>query len=162
MRELELSSELRHLKRVRGWVQKACREAGLSDEAVSDMRLVVGEAFTNCVEHGYGYDPHGRVRLTGDVEGDQFVIRVSDKGESFELEDRGDPDLTEAHEGGYGLYLMKQLTDRFEVCAAERRGTTVILAKRIDSPPHRPSGDGEGDGSAGMGRVAKELFGDIR
>lgn len=158
MARLELSSELRHLKRVRRWVEDSCRKAGLSDDSVSDMRLAVGEAFTNCVEHGYGYDPGGRVLLTGDVEGDSYVIRVSDGGGSFTFEDREDPDLTEAHEGGYGLYLMKKLTDRFEVLPAGAGGTTVVLAKEI-SREEMESGGEEGKD---LNRVTEELFGDIR
>lgn len=161
MTRLRLTSELRHLKQVRRFVEQACRDAGLDDEAASDMKLAVGEAFTNCVKHGYAYEPDGRIDLTWEVEDGHLMVRVSDGGASFESQNRPDPDLTEAHEGGYGLYLMRQLTDRFEVQSAGRRGTTVLLAKKISGGGDAGASE-KGERRNPLEKVTKELFGDIR
>jgi len=156
MDRLVLTSELKHLKLVRRWVERACRGAGLEHEQETDMLLVVGEAFANCVKHGYQGDPGGRVELTAAVEESHLVIRVRDRGKSSPLREASDPDLTEAHENGYGLYLMREMTDRFEVETEEPPGTTVLLMKEIR--PARPgptaggASPGESTPAAGDGR----------
>lgn len=165
MNRLELSSELRHLKTVRLWLGKVCREAGMNREQSSDLQLAVGEAFTNCVEHGYDYDPEGTVKLRADLLDDCLIVLIQDRGKSFDVDLSEEPDLSEAHEGGYGLFLMKRLTDRIEIVSDDAKGTTITLTKRIppilETEEVRPP-TGEPAVEAVVDKVSDELFGKVK
>jgi len=139
MERLELTSELSHLKAIRAWLTRIGAEAGLEPSQIFDLKLAVGEAFTNCVEHAYDYQTHGTIHLTSAIEDGHLVIRIRDRGTTAHLGDPKDPDLTKAHEGGYGLYLMRRLTDRFLISDFPPPGTTVILMKRIPGIPSQPA-----------------------
>ena len=140
MERLQLSSELRHLKTVRRWIGKICLDAGLDEEQVSDMQLVVGEAFTNGVEHGYRYEPDGTISLTARVRSGFLEITVRDRGRSLDISKMKDPDLSRPHEGGYGLYLMCQLTDRFDIHVDDPPGTEVVLMKKVGPATEKEPG----------------------
>ena len=49
-------------------------------------------------------------------------------------------DLAEAHEGGYGVYLMRRLTDSFSIDTSNPPGTELTMGKRFSS------GNGAGGG----------------
>ncbi len=128
---LLLTSELKWLAEVRKWVQKVGRQSGLSQEALSDLLMAVGEAFTNCVKHAYGMEPDGRIQLSSSVTDHHIGIHIRDWGTSFPVFDYTEPDLSEAHEGGYGIFLMKQLTDRLEIDVSDPPGTSFSLYKTL-------------------------------
>jgi anti-sigma regulatory factor (Ser/Thr protein kinase) len=94
-------------------------EAELSDRRLGDVRLLVSEVVTNAVRHaGLTSDDVIRLRfLTGDG---QLRVEVTDPGSGFEPRKR-DPDLNRP--GGWGLYLVEQLAERWGV---ETSGRTLV------------------------------------
>ncbi|MGP3922960.1 MULTISPECIES: ATP-binding protein [unclassified Streptomyces] len=96
--------------------------AGLGEPRRSDFVLAVHEVACNAVEHGGGA---GRLLL---YRGDGTLhCRVTDHGPGFS-EDviPPDPPGMLAGEGGRGLWLTRQLTDRLEI-AAGAVGAVVTL-----------------------------------
>ncbi|MET8677622.1 ATP-binding protein [Streptomyces sp. NPDC004647] len=96
--------------------------AGLDEPRRSDFVLAVHEVACNAVEHGGG---EGRLLLYRN--GGRLHCRVTDNGPGFseEVIPREPPGLF-AGEGGRGLWLTRQLTDRLEI-AAGAVGAVVTL-----------------------------------
>ncbi len=162
MNELHVSSELVHLRSVRRWVARAGVSAGLSREQISDLQVAVGEAFTNSVKHGYRSDPNGTVVVTSSIEDGDLVIRVLDEGSACSVDLSNDPDLAVPHEGGYGIYLMKLLTDRLEIRSGHASGTEVVLRKRISRDEEGERRTGPRGALGGQGPQGEERPGRTR
>lgn len=97
-------------------------EQAYSDEAFAEtLKLVVSEVVTNSIRHGHsGTD--GCVELTVVCEDQRMRLEITDDGPGFEGEATpGKPDVP----GGWGLYLVDSLADRWGVEAAG--GTRVWL-----------------------------------
>lgn len=110
-------------------VVSSCLEAVLERFTdVSEQKMVthnvvlaVHETCTNIIEHAYG-DAPGRIEVAISVcdSPRRIVVDTRDTGRSFDVATLKDPDLTQAHTGGYGYYLIRNMVD--EVTYASQSG----------------------------------------
>ena len=132
--ELCVSSSFRNLGQIAEFVAERARQAGLDDAQVFDVQMAVDEACTNSMEHAYGGREDGLVRVCCYVEGEDFVVRVTDYGASFDPSAVPKPDLAAPLEkratGGLGLFFMRELMDQVDFRAHPTEGNTVIMRKR--------------------------------
>ncbi|MEN6343024.1 MAG: ATP-binding protein [Methanospirillum sp.] len=108
-----------------------------SEEVQFDLALVLDEAFTNVVEHGYGDTP-GPVAVCAALIDGEVVLRLIDEAPVFDPLAAPPPELEDALEdrpvGGLGIHLIRQLTDRAEY--VRRDGRNVLTLRRsLDRPP---------------------------
>lgn len=124
-----------YLERIRRVVDCLADGAGLDHQESYDTKLAVTEACANAIRHGCS-DPqsdHISVKLIS--HSGTFVAEVTDRGTGFD----GTTECClsgEPHVGGYGIPLMKALTDEVEFTCGTP-GTTVRLVKRARRPRHR-------------------------
>jgi serine phosphatase RsbU (regulator of sigma subunit)/anti-sigma regulatory factor (Ser/Thr protein kinase) len=98
----------------------------LSAQAYGDVRLLVTELVTNCVRHA-GLTGPEHIQLLVLVKGDVLRVEVRDPGLGFQPRVKEpDPDQV----GGWGLYIVERLADRWGV-RAEEGGTAVWLEKEL-------------------------------
>ena len=107
--------------------------AGLRDalgaELLEDVRLLVTELVTNGVRHGEPAQGNS-LWLCVKLRGHAVRVEVTDGGAGF------DPDEHRLGEGGWGLYLVGQIADRWGVM--RERGTLAWF--EIDRGAGRPTG----------------------
>jgi anti-sigma regulatory factor (Ser/Thr protein kinase) len=83
----------------------------LSPRRLEDARLLVSELVTNAIRHA-GLEDYHVIRLVV-VTGDRALrIEVCDPGKGFEL---SEPEPDPARPSGWGLYLVRELSDRWGV-----------------------------------------------
>jgi anti-sigma regulatory factor (Ser/Thr protein kinase) len=106
----------------------AMAERAHADEAFAErLRLVVSEVVTNSVRHGCPGDAQC-VEVTVEVEPARVRLEVADEGPGFEpVPTRGRPDRP----GGWGLYLVDSLADRWGV---EESPTTRVWLELSPRP----------------------------
>lgn len=103
-------------------------------EELSDIKVAVSEAVTNCTVHAYP-DAIGIVTLTAAYGEDRVVhIRVRDTG-------CGIPDVEQAmtpmystlggERAGLGFAVMESFMDAVKVRSQPGKGTTVTMKKRL-------------------------------
>lgn len=103
-------------------------------EELSDIKVAVSEAVTNCIVHAYP-DTIGVVTLTASYDADRVVhIRVRDTG-------RGIEDVAQAmtpmfstlggERAGLGFAVMESFMDSVTVRSHPGKGTTVTMKKRL-------------------------------
>jgi serine/threonine-protein kinase RsbW len=97
-------------------------ESGLGGDRLEDFVVAVNELLTNAVRHGGGTG-HVTVRH---VDG-AVVCEVSDRGAGLGSVAPGKPAPDQP--GGWGLYLVRALTDTCEVTTGPE-GTTVRISTR--------------------------------
>jgi len=110
---------------------------GCGEEVGFDLALILDEAFTNVVEHGYG-GASGPVAVCVTLLDGQVVLRLVDAAPAFDPLAAPPPDLAEALEdrpvGGLGVHLIRELTDRAEY--VRRDGQNILTLRRsLDRPP---------------------------
>ena len=101
------------------------------EEDRSKVELVLGEILNNVVEHAYGEDCAGPIRLTCRFNGRDLRFCVCDSGRALpglslppgRLPDL-DCDREDLPEGGFGWFLVRSLTS--DLSYARRRGCNVL------------------------------------
>jgi len=134
--ELTLPARVEYISVARLTVSGIANRMGLSFDEIEDLKLAVGEACTNAVQHAYGGE-NGTLSITCEVYPDRIVIQVADKGKGFDygaIKERMRPinphlDVDHIPEGGLGLYLIHALMDEVEVQG--EAGVVVSMTKYV-------------------------------
>ena len=138
--DLSVDAHLDKLQEVRSYIDRTGTQLGVSESALADLRLVVDEAVTNVVLHGYG-DMVGKVEVHMEADGDSVIIRIRDRAETFDPSDVNNPQLDTALKdrpfGGMGIFLIKQMTDKAEFLPRPGGGNEIRLVKNgVIQPNH--------------------------
>lgn len=132
--DLSVNASLENLQKVREYVDQAGAQLGVTESALGDLRLVVDEAITNVILHGYGNDPSKKVELHMEGDGDAVVIRIRDRAKTFDPAGVSAPQLDTALKdrpfGGMGIFLIKEMTDEAEFLPLPGGGNEIRLLKR--------------------------------
>ncbi len=104
-------------------------------EEIDDIKLIVSEAVSNAVLHGYDA-PGGVVRVRASTEDNMLSISVEDEGRG--ISDVGlarQPAFTTAPDRmGMGFTIMEALSDEMSVSSTPGAGVQVTMRKRPRGP----------------------------
>ncbi len=135
-RSLTVPGRYDRLEQVCQFVAAAAAAAGLDASASSHCQLAVDEACTNIIEHGYGGEDRGDIRLLCDPSPGELVITIQDTAQPFDPSAVPVPDLSapldEMRIGGLGLFFMREVMDAVEF-SYTAEGNTLVLIKRGDA-----------------------------
>lgn len=130
--ELEIPARPEYLALARLVVAAAASlEPSLHDERIEDLRVAVSEATTNAIESHATLDGEERIVIRCNLDDERIEVWIVDQGAGFDpsavddMPDLTDPDRLE-REGGFGLPLMRVLTDEAEIRSSPG-GTAVKL-----------------------------------
>ena len=131
--DLSIKASLDNLLKVRQYIDQAGERLGVNESALADLRLVVDEAVTNVIIHGYG-DLDGMVELNMERDGGAVIIRIRDRAKTFDASHISAPQLDTALKdrpfGGMGVFLIKKMTDEAEFLPLPGGGNEIRLVKR--------------------------------
>ncbi len=128
----EAPADITELTGLRTRVVDLVEPLGMSDQAVFDLKVAVGEALANAVRHGSPRGELDRVTVTVVAYPDRVAIDVADQGAGFDVSALCGPDLYSPC--GRGVLFMHALTDIVEFRSGERGGTIVRLVKHLRRP----------------------------
>ncbi|MDR0392679.1 MAG: ATP-binding protein [Puniceicoccales bacterium] len=112
-----VSSEVCYLPDVVSFVEKICKQAGLSEKSFIPIAIVIEEIFTNIVRHAYGKDVMGTIKVNCRIhpEARKIEIVFVDDGKAYNPLEQKDPDITLPVEkravGGLGILIVKKWVD---------------------------------------------------
>jgi len=113
----------------------ACRMA-YDIDAIEDIKVAVGEACTNAIEHGCPQGPGAQmIMVCCDLKDEGLEITVKDPGDGFDptatrQRRQGTAVLTER---GLGMLLIESLMDDVKFDSMPGNGTQVRMFKRLRS-----------------------------
>lgn len=110
---------------------------GLSESALFDVKVAVGEALANAVRHGSPGGEADNVDITVSAYEDRVVVSVADRGAGFDGISACDDDVYASC--GRGIMFMRALMDDVHFQTREHGGTIVRLTKCLASSPTEPS-----------------------
>ncbi|MEW5957671.1 MAG: ATP-binding protein [Chloroflexota bacterium] len=132
--ELTVRGYFKNLAKIADFIARAALAAGLDERAAYAVQMAVDEACTNIIEHSYGGEGRGRIRLCCQVQATGLEITIYDQGRPFEPDQIPQPDtaasLAERPLGGLGLFLMRKLVDTVDFEFNTPHGNRLILFKR--------------------------------
>jgi anti-sigma regulatory factor (Ser/Thr protein kinase) len=107
--------------------------AGMREERLEDVRLLVSEAVTNVVLYAYEEAQPGELHLIAAVVSDELWIVVADDGRGMHG--------TSEHEGGLGLglALMAQFSDGLTLATRSSGGVEARMQFQLVDPAAAPS-----------------------
>lgn len=138
--ELRVRSRSRDLAAIRRWLERIGKAHGLSSGEISDLKVATSEACTNIIRHAYRGDPSQPIILRATPSPDGVEITIRDFAPPFDPTALRAPDLTEPREGGYGIFLIRQLTDMVEFSHPEGGGNQLRMVKRRNLSGKREGG----------------------
>ena len=104
-------------------------------EEVSDVKMAVSEAVTNCIVHAYPSSV-GKIYINVSLlEGRQVKISVRDKGCGIlNVKQAMEPLFTTlgGERAGLGFAVMESFTDKITVRSKPEKGTTVTMYKTVN------------------------------
>ena len=104
-------------------------------DEISDIKMAVSEAVTNCIVHAYP-ERVGKIYITAAIlENSTVRIVVRDKGCGIiDIKQAMEPLFTTlgGERAGLGFAVMESFTDKITVRSKPDKGTTVTMYKRIN------------------------------
>ncbi len=127
--ELEIPSAPEYVSIVRHAVEGIARRMKFNTSQIEDIKLAVGEACTNAVRHGNRQVESSQVEVRCIIEPDGLMVEIRNSiTESKHPKVPRKPDLTK--EGGYGLYMIRQLVDDVDILW-DCETATIRMLKRL-------------------------------
>ncbi|MFO7460549.1 MAG: ATP-binding protein [Desulfatiglandales bacterium] len=134
--QIDLPNQLGYERVAMGSVAAYAKSFGFLPDRVEDLKTAVAEACVNAVQHGNKGRDEARVIVTMSFRDDVLYISVLDEGEGVK-ELPKDPDIIRIMDNldppvGFGLFLMKKLTDELEFKQSPDHRNEVRMAVRLD------------------------------
>ena len=103
-------------------------------EEMEDVKTAVSEAVTNCIVHAYS-DQNGKIQMDLSDHDNVLKIKIKDEGVGIaDVKKAMEPMFTtkpEEERTGMGFSFMEAFMDELKVISEEKKGTTVIMTKKI-------------------------------
>jgi serine/threonine-protein kinase RsbW len=121
-----------------GVVAANAEEAGFDADDVFRIELACDEACTNIVQHSYGGEDVGDIRVELERTKDSFIIILRDQGRQFDPDEipipnlPADPDkFNELKIGGLGLHFMRTIMDEIRYAVNGQGDNELVMIKQI-------------------------------
>ncbi|MFQ5805978.1 MAG: ATP-binding protein [Phycisphaerae bacterium] len=131
---LEITSEVAELPRVRDAFRAWTAQHGWAEQQTADIVLAVDEALSNVIRHGYDAEPGHRIEigaraLHDPAQGAGIEIRIRDFGRQVPLDEICGRDLDDLRPGGLGVHIIRSLMDAAEYSHAAGGGMQLVMRK---------------------------------
>jgi serine/threonine-protein kinase RsbW len=103
----------------------------MTEAALFDVRVAVGEAVSNAIRHGSPGGERDRVVVEVAAYPDRAVLVVRDRGAGFDGSADDGADLYAP--SGRGVMFMRALMDRVDFARSPDGGTVVTLVKHVSA-----------------------------
>lgn len=136
-KSLSVPGRYDQIRRLCAFVGEGARQAGFDDDDVFQVELACDEACTNIIEHTYEGEGVGEIRVTWQIQSDQFTVIIKDNGPRFDPSGIPSPpvppdldDIEEMPVGGLGVFFMRRLMDKVTFDYQQGKGNVLTMIKR--------------------------------
>jgi anti-sigma regulatory factor (Ser/Thr protein kinase) len=131
---MTIKSCLEHLVEVRNFVHEVVKQ--LPDVAVDDDRaywvaLAANEVTANIITHAYQHNPDEVIDIEAQWAHATLVLHFYDRGLPLDLDALSPPTFDAHTENGFGIFMIKQVTDEFRYTRRDNGQNETTLAFRF-------------------------------
>jgi serine phosphatase RsbU (regulator of sigma subunit)/anti-sigma regulatory factor (Ser/Thr protein kinase) len=113
--EIIIPAKMIALREIRDFIEQIGKKFKFSEKVVNSFKLVVEEACTNIIRHGYLDIKDGKITVRAIIRRLSLTIVIIDQGKSFDPRQLKNPDLQKyvqiGKKGGLGIFMMRKLMD---------------------------------------------------
>jgi serine/threonine-protein kinase RsbW len=129
---LRINADLKDLAAIRQFVEEVAKRGHGDTSAIQDMVIAVNEAVTNVLIHGYR-GQSGIIEVEVSYHNHDLMVRLYDQAPLFDPttvpSPKIAPSLDQAHLGGMGIHMMRELTDRLIYTTTDDGRNELTLIK---------------------------------
>jgi len=133
--KLQVPSSPENLAMIREFVARVGAQAGLSEDDVAKLELVVDEACANVIEHAYGNDVSQEITVRATFDDKEIRIGIVDAGCGFDPSNVPSEELSkliaERRSGGLGLRIIRTLMDQVRYEIEPGKKNELQMVKRL-------------------------------
>lgn len=134
-----------HLRAISAFVMDAIKDTPFDSRQRYAIDLAVDEACSNVIDHAYGGECEGEIRILLDLNEKGLKITIQDDGCSFDPGCVADPDLTSPLETrcerGLGVFLIREVMDEAAYDFSCPGVNQLTLVKYFASKPKTEKND---------------------
>ena len=138
--ELQVDSRLENLEVIADFVATSMKQLGI-EEGTYQVQLAVDEACSNIIKYAYS-DWEGIISIACELQDNEFVITIGDKGSPFDPNSVPPPDMEtdwdERSIGGLGIYMMRKLMDEVSYSYDTEKGNRLTMRKKLTRTKRKP------------------------
>ncbi|MFI5401577.1 MAG: SpoIIE family protein phosphatase [Planctomycetota bacterium] len=130
---LEVENIHGSLARVRQFVTDVCAlvpGTPFGQDGVAELHLALTEAASNVFDHAYGGGA-GILRIEAHWSPSELRFRLLDRGRPFDPARAKPPRFDGSVDGGFGVYIIRQIMDLFDYTRGEGEPNVLELVKRL-------------------------------
>ena len=131
--QFSVANDLREIAVAADRIDEFCSLNGIPPATAYAVNLSVDELLTNTISYGYEDSAEHRIDLMIRLDGDVLAVEISDDGIEFAPDSADDPDTNASIEdrpiGGLGIFLTRQMMDRFDYRRDEGRNIVTLTKK---------------------------------
>jgi len=131
--DLRIKAKLENLSVVADFISNSIRQLGVNT-SIFEIQMAVDEACTNIIKYAYS-EGDGVIDITCDVQENNLIVTIRDKGKPFDPQSVAPPDLhadlNQRKIGGIGIFLMKKLMDDVSYSFNDISGNLLTMRKRL-------------------------------
>ena len=135
---LTIPSQIGYEKQAMAVVESLAKEMGFSHPTIESLKTAIAEACLNAIEHGNQFNAGLQVRLQFIPQNDRMEILVEDTGAGGTIQlPIQKPDIEtklfdESSKRGWGLFLIRNMVDEFEVTSLANGGNRTRMVRYLD------------------------------
>ncbi|MBN2709354.1 MAG: SpoIIE family protein phosphatase [Calditrichaceae bacterium] len=130
--EITIPAQMSYLIQIRDFIEHIGKKYRFDDKVVNSFKLVIDEACTNVIRHGYRDIKNGEITLKAIIRRLSLTIVIIDQGKTYDPRQAQTPDLAKyvdiGKKGGLGIMMMRKLMDDLQYAVTER-GNEFRLTK---------------------------------
>lgn len=131
--ELVLASRFESIEIAIVVLQECLQQTEVESSVANRVEFALREALANAIRHGNGVDSSDPIQLELELSGLELLIRVSDKGKGFAIEEVLDPllddHLLKSH--GRGILVMREYMGSVSFSQTDQGGTIVTMSRKL-------------------------------
>jgi len=133
---ITIPAQMSFLSQIRDFIGQVGRKFKYSDKLINSFKLVIDEACTNIISHGYdGLEP-GPIKLVFESDVEKIRLNIFDEGKSFNPDNADEADIESDWEerriGGLGLFMIKEMVDEIEYTQTDEGSNLLVLTKNLN------------------------------
>jgi len=130
---IAIPAQMSYLSQVRDFVEHIGRKYKFTDKVTNSFKLVIEEACTNIIRHGYRDIKGGEITIKAIIRRQSLTMVIVDQGISYDPRQATTPDLAKyiqiGKKGGLGIFMMRKLMDDVQYNITSR-GNELRLTKQ--------------------------------
>ncbi len=135
--EITIPAQMSYLTQVRDFIEHIGKKYHFHDKVVNSFKLVIDEACTNLIRHGYRDIKNGEIVIKAIIRRMSLTIVIIDQGVSYDPRQANTPDLANyvniGKKGGLGILMMRKLMDDLQYSVTERGNEFRLTKNREQS-----------------------------